>query len=288
MIEHDEVVSIIAELWWKVASGEIGSFRPRSPQTAYDDLNGYVAGCIDNEILRSMRQENAVCGISIPKGTKESITAIEANEDTLGHLEDDGSDPLHKLYQQSCPEVHAWAGGLGAMIEHYLDAARRMSVREARVARCRVLVKGGVGRPNLAWAVVMAGKDHNRPKSVRLAPMLVSRWVDGEGGSITDLRKKVYPHLCSDPEKTRLIANHEARALLRWLASECGNETNVTTEHLFLVAQDAAAAMIGWVGKRGPYKKHSAERESEAGQSRGDLQIEKPPYPEDAVVCANA
>jgi hypothetical protein len=255
-VDHEEVVSIIAELWWRIASGDLGNFRPTGLD-AYDELCAYVAGCIDNEVLRSLRQENAPIGLSLPKGKPSPVCAVVGHDDvTLNSLDYcDTNDPFHQMSARDHVEVSAWAGHMGAMIEHYLDIAKSMTVREARQSRARIFMPGRTSRPNTAWAVVMLAVKHNDERARCFAPMLVARWVYRVGGSITDLRRSAYANLDKDPKKTRLIAHHEARGLLRWLARDCGNETGLTAVHLDLVANDAATAMVGWVALRGSYAK---------------------------------
>lgn len=255
-VDHEEIVSIIAELWWRIASGDLGNFRPKGVD-AYDELCAYVAGCIDNEISRSLRQENAPIGLSLPKGKSSPVNTVVGHDDAeLNSLEYcDPNDPFHQLCVRDHVEVSTWAGHMGTLIEHYLDVAKSMTVREARQSRARIFAQGGESRPNTAWAVVMWAVEHNEQRARQLAPMLVARWVDRAGGSISELRASVYANLDKDPNKTRLVARHEARALLRWLARACGNETGVTSAHLDLVAKDAASTMVGWVAPRGSYAK---------------------------------
>jgi len=256
-IDHEEVVSIIAELWWRIASGETGNFQASHASCCEEELRAYVAGCIDNEMLRSMRRENAPGGIALPKGGKISFDFCPEPQD--GEIDElsaqESIDPLTELCDRENVDVHTWAGQLGSTIEHYLDRARSMTVRESRPLRSQVREKNKLTRPNTAWAVVMAANEHDNANARKLAPMLMARWVDQFGGSIMELRSSTYPYLDKDPEKTRLIAANEARSLLRWLARVSGNETGVTSAHLDLVARDASSAMMGWVGKRGPYKK---------------------------------
>lgn len=255
-LEHDEIVSLIAELWCAITSGKTGCVRLSAGKSAQACVEAYVAGCIDNEIARSMRQENAVAGVHVPRFGTSVVQSLVGLDD---YQSDEAStseevDPLAIASQNEDVEIYAWAGQLGAMVEHYLDAARSMTVREARKHRCRIFSKK-TSRPNMAWAVVKAAAEQDVRTARLLAPMMVARWIDGAGGTILELRATAYPHLDKAPEKTALIAYHESRSLLRWLARLCGNETGVTDTHLDLVAKDAMDGMAGWVGMRGKYAK---------------------------------
>lgn len=261
LITHEEIVSLIAELWCNIVEKKLISLRAAPGQSMQDCVEAYVAGCIDREIARSLREENALMGVCFPKNSASPIQSVMSMDEfeSSPFDTDENADPFERVAIHEQMEIHAWAGNVGATIEHFTDMARSMTVREARKRRARIFAKNG-SRPNLAWAVVQSCAHIQIQSARELSPMMTARWIDEANGSIMALRRKFYPMLDRSPEKTAIIAKHESRALLRWLSRFSGNETGVTELHLQIVSQDAAVAMTNWVGERGKYAKKQTEK----------------------------
>jgi hypothetical protein len=276
-IEDDEIVSLLCELWATVAAGEMGNFQPNSAQPVDKQLQAYVVGCLDNEVMRYIRNEGSRSLFSMARGQAHPLRIeidecfADASEDDAADSRDPGltrnfdlpwedRDPLQILLERENNAGIA-AGGhpaqIGGLLASWIEHAYSMDLRRAQAIRARRRPSDGVTlamtRVNLAWAVVMTAADYDAKQIRRLAPLLCIRWIDQDPRPTRKLIPILYPGLKSHTP-TEAISGREARNALRFLAirGECGS--SVGPEHLRRITEDACDAMINWVGVRAPYR----------------------------------
>jgi hypothetical protein len=288
-LEEDDLVSLIATLWWRVACGDLGAFSPKPGKSVIPQIQAYVAGCIDNEIMRYLHQEGNPGLVQTPRRQNTAVVTLSLNggafvpsereEYDAAPLSEpwglnlvDEDDPVAILARsQNSRTAPGWPGPIGELIEDWMLRAHEFDKREARALKARVEIEidgACVDRANLAWVLVQAAYEGDPDRTRAIAPMLTARWIDQFGGSVKDLRAKIYPRLGVDISVAD-VARQESRDLLRFLSEFVLNDAAVSPEHLRVVVDDAAQAMVRWVGKRGPYKKRGSANASsteDAGQ----------------------
>lgn len=264
-LDDDEIISLIGMIWARVVAGDIRSFRPDAGKPVVEQVNAYVAKCLDHEVQRYMRQEGSLAPVHVPRGEKTPFASPLASDWESADDESNGSehqnlichsDPQQILMDRESLHWHgqsAWPGPVGPDLSHWIEQAREKSSREARAIRCCVH-SGTSYRANMAWIVTQLAYDRAPARAYALAPMLCQRWVNHNNIASKKLLRQIYPGLRANTLTVKSIAGREARNLLRFLAVESSRDATITALHLDLVSQDAQSAMAKWVGKRGPYQ----------------------------------
>ncbi len=270
-VADEDIVSMISLTWWRVCCGDLGSFKPRVDKPLAEQVQAYVAVCIDHEVMRYLHQEGNPAGVHLPKGRQESLHSTELDREDTQVPEQlvDAQDPqviLEEQERQRDSQVPEWPGPLGVLIEEAWDQAQAMEDQDARPLKARIDVeleggKSSVERVNWAWVFLQAAGKAYAAQTRKVAPLLSARWLDGNSLSVKDLRAGVYPRLGIDVTVAD-IARQEMRDLLRLLSEIELWDCAISPHHLRIVTEDAAQSMVRWVGKRGPYKKRSAPQDA--------------------------
>lgn len=278
-VSDDDIVSMIALTWWRVCCGDLGAFKPRTDKPLVEQVQAYVAVCIDHEVMRYLHQEGNPAGVHLPKGRQEALqyTALERGDGRVHAELIDMQDPqeiLRERQSQQGSQVPEWPGPLGVLIEHWWDQAQSMDDQEARPIKARIEVdledgRAGAERVNWAWVFVQAAGSVYAAQTRKAAPLLSARWLDGNAMSTKDLRANVYPRLGLDITVAD-VARQEMRDLLRLLSEVELWDCAVSPHHLRIVTEDAAQSMARWTSKRGPYKKRDRGVDTMSSTPTGD------------------